>query len=131
MIIGDANVWIDFIKSRDSDVGAEIERLLRRNRMAIVGVVLAEVLRGLRGKDRGQVEDLLLSIPYVEYTKATWVRAGRLGMELDVRGLRMAMTDVFIAAIVLEGDHQLFTRDQAFSRIPGLHLYNPAGDDDA
>ena len=49
-------------------------------------------------------------------------------MELDSTGQRIPVTDALIAAIALEGQHEVFTRDERhFERIPGLRLYQPEG----
>ena len=125
MIVGDANIWIDFIKQPHIGTGAVVRDLLRDDRIALVGVVLAEILRGLRGEDRKTIEELLMHVPYIEMTRSTWARAGRLAMELDTKGTRIPMTDIFIAAATLEGNHELFTRDGGFERVEGLRLYDP------
>lgn len=125
MIIADANAWIDFIKEPNAGSGAVLRGLLREDRVALVGIVLAEVLRGLRRKDGDRIESLLFGIPYLEMTRRVWARAGRIAMDLDASGLPIPMTDVFIAAAALEGGHELFTRDRHFDRIPSLQLYSP------
>lgn len=131
MIIADANAWIDFIKRPNFGTGAVVRDLLREERVALTGVVLAEVLRGLRSEDTPVVQGLMDAVPYLDMDKETWITSGLIAQALDTRGLRIPMTDVFVAAVALTRDHEILTRDKHFERIPGVRLYEPQGDDDA
>ncbi|MEX0682437.1 MAG: PIN domain-containing protein [Dehalococcoidia bacterium] len=131
MIIADSTVWIDFIRDPDTGHGALLRDLLRERRLALVGVVLAEVLRGLNPENTQEVQDLLDFVPFIEMTRTTWRLSGEIAQALDLKGQRLPMADIFIAARALEGDHEVFTRDKHFQRIPGLRLYQPEGDEGA
>ncbi len=48
MVIADTSVWIDFQRSPDSEVGRELDRLLARNEVVMVGPTLTEILQGSR-----------------------------------------------------------------------------------
>ena len=95
-------------------------------RVALVGLILAELQRGFRNEpERRRINDMLESLPYVEMRWETWEHAGTIARNLDAKGLSIPITDACIAAVALEGGHEVFTRDKHFERIPGLRLYQP------
>jgi predicted nucleic acid-binding protein len=129
MIIADANIWIDFFKRPNDRLSEVLDALLRERRVALVGIILAELLRGARSeRELGVMNHVLDGPDYIEMNRNDWSRAGRISMELDSTGQRIPVTDALIAAIALEGQHEVFTRDKRhFERIPGLRLYQPEG----
>lgn len=101
-----------------------MDRLLGRNEVVMAGPVLAEVLQGARTtKELQALSNRLTALPYVEMTKGTWGRVGRMAFELRQRGHTVALVDLLIAALAIEHDHQVYTLDDHFQRIPGLKLY--------
>ncbi len=44
-------------------------------------------------------------------------------MQLRGQGRLIPLTDLIIASLALEGDHQVFTLDEHFQRVPGLKLH--------
>jgi hypothetical protein len=132
MIIADSTAWIDFWRRPSSEAAEILERLLRGRRVALVGIVLSELQRGLRSEsERDRANGMLDGLPYIEMTRDLWERAGVIAQELDAQGLSIPITDVCVAAIAIEGNHEVFTRDKHFERVPGLRLYQPEGDSDA
>lgn len=128
MVVVDTAIWIDYFKNARSDQVEELVELIDEGQAAYVGVVLAELLRGRRSQeDRTLLERQLVGATYLEMTKAAWRRSGLISAELESSGQRIPMTDVFIGALVLEGGHELLTRDRHFERIPGLRLHQPEG----
>jgi hypothetical protein len=124
----DTSIWIDYFRHTRSSHIDELVRLIDDGRAAYAGVVLAELLRGRQSQEeRDLLERQLRGAAFVEMTKAAWCRAGLISSQLESRGQPIPMTDVFIAALALEGDHEIFTRDRHFERIPGLRLYQPEG----
>jgi len=125
MIVVDSNVWIDYLRHTDSDPGRRLDRLLERREVLLTGVVLAEILQGASGEnDVARLDAALGAASYTEPNRTVWVRAGRLSRELRGAGTPLPLTDVVIAAITLEGDHELFTFDPDFQRIRELKLYD-------
>lgn len=133
MVIADTSVWVDYIRRPQGPTARVIDRLLDDDMLATVGTVVAEVLQGsLTDLDFTRLRKMMTALPYFEATRATWVRAGRLSMDLRLSGKPTPLSDLVIAAIALDGDHEVFTLDNHFDRIPGLRLYSPeTGDPDA
>ncbi len=129
MVIVDTAIWIDYLRRKRSPTGDPMADLIDSGNAALAGVVLAELLRGARNApERARLEYQLEGATFMEMSMEAWRRAGIIGSELDSSGLRIPMSDVIIAALALEGAHEIFTRDRHFERIPGLHLYQPEGD---
>ena len=129
MVVADTAIWIDYLQTKQSALGSELTKLIGAGRVALVGVVLAEILRGIRGpEERDLIERRLEGATFLEMSKAAWRRAGIISSDLDSRGLPIPMTDVFIAALALEDGHEIYTRDKHFERVSGLRLYQPGGD---
>lgn len=133
MIVVDTNVWIEFLKRPASTVGDRLRDLIKENRATLVGIVLTEVLRGIRNDEqRRLVNHVLDGIPYYETTRKIFARAGEIARELDAAGTPIPTNDALVGAIAIEGGHEIFTLDRRhFERIPGVRLYQPQGDDDA
>ncbi|HEV8575215.1 MAG TPA: PIN domain-containing protein [Dehalococcoidia bacterium] len=129
MIIADANVWIDFFKRPNDRMSQALDDLLRERRVALVGIILTELLRGARSERELRVLKNVLDGPdYIEMNRNAWARAGQISMDLDTAGQRIPVTDALIAAVALEGQHEVLTRDKRhFERVPGLRLYDPEG----
>jgi len=129
LVVVDTAIWIDYLRTKQSSLGSELAKLIATGRVALVGVVLAEILRGSRGpEERGLIERQLEGATFLEMSKAAWRRAGIISSDLDSRGQPIPMTDIFIAALALEGSHEIYTQDKHFDRVPGLRLYQPEGD---
>ena len=128
MVLVDSSVWINYLREPTSLLGLELQTLIDRNQVIMVGVVFAEVLQGARGEaEYAQLAPHLDRVPYVEADKGTWMSAGAISMHLRAGGQATPLTDLVIAALALEGGHQVFSLDGHFRRIPGLRLYEPLG----
>lgn len=129
MVVVDTSVWADYFRRPSSQVADELSGLLRARRASLVGVVLSELHKGARNDEQiVSLREGLFAVPYIEMNRGAWERAGRIAAGLDASGVRIPMSDVFIAALALEGDHEVYTLDKHFQRIPGLRLYQAEGD---
>ena len=87
------------------------------------GVVVAEVLRGVKGKKMHQrLESLFGCMIYVPTLNHVWERAAKLAWELDRKGRIMQITDLVIAACALDADAVVLTLDSDFAQVPGLRV---------
>ena len=126
MVVVDSDVWIHYLRSPDSPTGSTLQALLDANTVVMVGVVLAEVLQGARTeREYSALLPRLNAVPYEETTKESWAAAGQIAAQLRGAGNTIPLTDVSIAAMAMEGGHELFSLDSHFARVPGLTLYAP------
>ena len=123
-VIVDTSVWLQFLKAGIPSVRTEMNLLRARGEIVMVGVVLAELLQGVRNqKELEQLADWFSPLPYLAETRDTWTRVGRLSYELRRRGAAVSLSDLVIAVLALEHDASIFTLDEHFQRIPGLKLH--------
>ena len=124
MVIVDSSVWIHYLRTPDTATGRELDDLLAREEVSMVGLVMAEVLQGTKGeREYLQLLFRLQALPYLETGRSAWVRAASLSLQLRSRGQLTPLTDLIIAAVALENRCPLFTLDDHFQRIPELQLY--------
>jgi len=129
MVLVDTSVWIDFFQSPDSFAAAEVEKLVKdHNRVALCGIVMQEILQGIRSKKSYEVvRERLLKFPFVPTNRDTWLLAALLYRELRTKGVTLPSVDVTIAAIAIQNDMQLLTRDTHFESVvpySALRLYS-------
>jgi predicted nucleic acid-binding protein len=128
MVLVDTSVWIDFFQSPAAPVAMELEKLIKdHNRVVLCGVVLQEVLQGIRSNKSYQlVRDRLLKFPYAPDHRETWLLASELYRHLRLKGITLPPVDVTIAAIAIRNDLVLFSRDNHFETVvqhTALRLY--------
>ena len=124
MVVVDSTLWIDFFRGSNEPGRVALRQLIRARQAVLTGIVLAEVLQGVRSEHESiSVQDQFFSIPYFETTKETWTEAGSLSAELRRKGLTIPLTDLIIAALAMEHDAEVFTTDPHFAKVPGLKLY--------
>jgi len=117
----DSSVWIDFFSSAPGPAGHELKRLIAgAEPLALAGVIVTEVLQGLR-RDVAQVEHQLALWHLVEPEGfETYRNAAFLFRVARSRGVSLTTVDALIAALALENGAVLFTLDRDFARIAGF-----------
>ena len=122
-ILVDTCIWIEFFKT-DSPYGEELDILLREDSVWTCGIVVFELLQGVKSsKEKGIITDILLALNYIEMSWPLWQRAAELSVKLKKKGITLPLSDVFIASLAIEYDLQVFTLDKHFRKIPGVKLY--------
>lgn len=129
MILVDTSVWIDFLRGIDSPERRVLHRLLDdEGDLALTGVILTEVLQGIRReRDFRRVKESLLEFPLHDpLGPATWLGAAEIYRACRRRGRTVRKTiDCLIAAVCLENDLMLLHRDgdfDAIERCTGLRV---------
>ena len=133
MVIADSNIWISYLRDPSSEAGLALQKLLDTNQILMTGVVLSEVLQGARTeREYAILLSRLVPLPYREMSSRTWAAVGRIGLQLRIqrRGL-IPLTDLAIAALALEGGHEVFSLDGHFDRVDDLKRYPPPHNADA
>ena len=125
MVIADSSVWIDFQRDPGSEVGRELDRLLRNDEVVMVGPVLAEALQGARSEDElSFFASHLTVLSFLEANQDTWVRAGVLNNRLKREGKILALGDLMIATLALEHDMPVYSLNGDFDRVSDLRRHN-------
>lgn len=124
MVIADTSVWIPFFNRPESPEKQAIDALIDEDRLALAGIVLAELLQGCRTpKEANTILGKLTGVHFLETTFSTWKRAGELSSSLRRKGITVPLSDVIIAALAIEHHCEVYTLDSHFEQIPGLTLY--------
>ena len=128
MVLVDTSIWIDFFQAPESRTATELASLIKdHNRVALCGIVLQEILQGIRDRKSFElVRERLINFPFIETNRETWVMAATLYRELRAQGITLPSVDVMIAAIALQNNMALFSLDghfEALAQSNGLRLY--------
>jgi predicted nucleic acid-binding protein len=122
-ILADTTIWIEFFRAR-SKISDRLESLLRENAVWTCGIVMFEVLQGVKLEgEKNKILGVLADLPYVEMTIRLWQSAAELSIVLKKNGINLPLSDIFIAAIAIENDLSIYTIDNHFTQIPNLKLY--------
>ncbi|MEK6680377.1 MAG: PIN domain-containing protein [Nitrospirota bacterium] len=122
-ILVDTNIWIEFFKSR-SEIGDRLEALIIGNSVWVCGVVIFELLQGVKSEaEKSKILWPLSNLQYAEMSKPLWQKAGELSTSLRKRGLILPLSDILISIIAIEYDLSVFTLDKHFKQFPGLMIY--------
>ncbi|MBI4824656.1 MAG: PIN domain-containing protein [Nitrospirae bacterium] len=122
-VIADTSIWIEFFKLQ-SKTGDKLETLILENSVWVCGIVLFELMQGVKsGSEKSKVLETLSNLQYVEMSKPLWQKAGELSASLKKKGLNLPFSDVLISAIALEHNLAIFTLDKHFEQIPGVRIY--------
>jgi len=122
-VLADTSVWIEFFKP-ESPIGKKLEALIVKNSVRICGIILFELLRGVKSEaEKTKILEALSTIEYLEMTKSLWQKAGEISASIKKKGLNLPLSDIFIAAIAIEYELHIFTLDKHFEQIPGVKIY--------
>jgi len=126
-IIVDTSVWIEFLRNASSPLSLQLQTLLRSGRVFLVGMVLAEILQGIKSKKEADlVKRSMNSLPYLEMDREIFQKAGDLSAELRRKGLTVPLSDLLIATSALHYDCEVLAIDPHFDNVPGLERHPPA-----
>ena len=120
-IIADTCVWIEFFRNPESGLTLQLKEHIKERKVVMVGMVLAEILQGIRTKKEARiVKESLKKLPYLEVTWDTWEKAGVLSRDLRRRGITIPLSDMIIASLAIVGGYEVLTVDPHFQHVPGL-----------
>ena len=122
-ILADTSIWIEFFK-HGSKIGDKLAELIMKNSICTCGVVLFELVQGVKTEnEKDLVSDTLSNLEYFEMSVSLWEKAGEISAKLKKNGLNLPLSDIFIAAICLEHNLSIFTLDKHFEQIPKVKVY--------
>jgi len=125
-IVVDTSVWIDFFNQPQSPLTLHVQNLLRDRRVVLVGMVLAEILQGIKNsKEALLVRQSLERLPYLETTREDWQQAGELSASLRRKGQTIPLSDLIIGTMAIREGLEIFTTDPHFKKITGLTIHQP------
>ncbi len=125
MIIVDTSVWIEFFRNGDSQISNHLKQLLRSGRVALTGMILAEILQGIKSpREAKVVKKSLETLTFIDTPQRIWQLAGEMSASLRKQGLTIPLSDILIGVIAVDKKYEIFTIDRHFENIPNAVLYN-------
>jgi predicted nucleic acid-binding protein len=98
----DTCIWVSFFARPSSREKLTVDELLARDRVAMVGPVVAEVLRGFRRQEQAHWAASRLRLAhYATAEWDDWRHAADLGREQAKLGRDLPITDLLLAAVAL------------------------------
>lgn len=123
-VIADTSAWIQYFRAGQSHEAREVRSLIESDRVVMIGIVYAELLRGARTPaDADVLAQTLDSLSYLEFNRSTWRLAGELLVSLERTGERVPVPDALIAAIAIQNGSAVYSQDRHFRRFADLELH--------
>lgn len=122
-VLVDTSVWIEFFRG-NSLIGNNLEMLIIKDSVEICGVVLFELLQGIKSdSEKFKINDILSNLPYVEVNKIIWQKSAEIAFNIKKKGFTVPFSDILIAVLAIENNLSVFTLDKHFELISELELY--------
>ena len=120
MVLVDTTAWIDFFAARSSPHVVALETLIeQREDICICGIILTEVLQGIR-KDTEfrKTRDLFKTLIFLPMPYTIFLRSAEIYRTLRKKGITIRKSiDCMIASVALENDIPILHNDKDFSPI--------------
>ncbi len=119
LVLVDTSVWISFFAKRGSpEIKEAVSGLLDRDRVAIAGPILVEIIQGARtDKERNEIRNRIKGLHRLQITDEHWQNAADLSFDLRRRGITSSAIDSLLAATAIAYNCQIFHIDSDFEHI--------------
>jgi len=120
MILVDTTVWIDFFTDRSLPHVKALENfLVNREDLCICGIILAEVLQGIRkDSDFERTKNLFNNLLFLPMRYSTFLKSAEIYRSLRQKGITIRKpVDCMIASVALENEIALLDNDKDFDPI--------------
>ena len=117
MVLIDTTVWIDFFAGRQLHHVAALERLIiQREDICICGIILTEVLQGIRQKSEfRKTKELFNTMIFLPMPYSVFLGAAEIYRTLRRKGITIRNSvDCMIASVAIENDIMLLHNDRDF-----------------
>ncbi len=114
-VIIDTSAWIQFFRYGTDAVSQLVAELVGKDQAVVTGVVLTELLQGIKtDKERRHLTTLFSSLPFIETVREDWQDAGEDLQALRRRGITVPLTDAVIATVAHRRGLSVLTTDPHF-----------------
>ncbi len=117
MVLIDTTVWIDFFAGRQLPHVTSLERLIKgREDICICGIILTEILQGIRGKNEfRKTVELFNTMIFLPMPYSVFLGAAEVYRTLRRKGITIRNSiDCMIASVAIENDIILLHNDKDF-----------------
>ena len=121
-VLVDTSVWSLALRRKNERRPPEAIRLeqliLQGESIFLIGVILQEILQGIRSKEDFQrLSKILSSFPLIPLKRDDYILAATIGNKCREKGVQASTMDFLIAATAVSYDCYLFTSDKDFLNI--------------
>jgi len=120
MVLVDTTVWIDFFSDRPLPHVKVLENLLvNREDLCICGIILTEVLQGIRkDSEFSRTRNLFSNLVFLPMRYSTFLKSAEIYRSLRQKGITIRKpVDCMIASVALENEIALLDNDKDFDPI--------------
>ncbi len=129
LVLIDTCTWVPFFNRPQSDTKRVVDSLLRGDRGAVVGPIVAEVLLGFRHQAEADwASSRLRGVRYLEVLWDDWRAAASLGRVLASRGHILPLSDLAISSVARRIKCSVYSTDPHFDLVPNLKRFRPETD---
>ncbi len=117
MVLIDTTVWIDFFAGKQVPHVTVLERLIKnRADICICGIILTEVLQGIREKrEFRKTKELFNAMIFLPMPYSIFLGAAEIYRTLRRKGITIrSSVDCMIASVAIENDIMLLHNDRDF-----------------
>ena len=117
MVLIDTTVWIDFFAGRQLPHVTALEHLIKgREDICICGIILTEVLQGIRKKNEfRKTKELFNTMIFLPMPYSVFLGAAEIYRTLRRKGITIRNSiDCMIASVAIENDITLLHNDRDF-----------------
>jgi len=123
LVLVDSCAWIDFLRYQEGEPGNQVAVLIENKQAAITGVIIAELLQGVKiEKQQQQINFLINSVTSFPTQEIDWINTGLLLQKLRSQGITLPLTDALIAVIAQRYQVKVLTIDKHFQHL-AVELY--------
>lgn len=120
-VLVDTSAWIEFFSNGDSAVAYAVYRLIREDRAALAGVVVAELLQSCQTeKQKSSLKQNLSTLRYIHDDRRDWMLAGSLVSKLRKKGISVPLTDSLLSVLCVRHNLAILTLDSHFAHFNKL-----------
>ncbi|MBN1665153.1 MAG: PIN domain nuclease [Deltaproteobacteria bacterium] len=120
MVLVDTTVWVDFFSGSNEPHVVMLQELIENEEdLSLCGVILAEVLQGIRfDTDFIKTKEYLDDLIFLPMRQTTFLRSAEIYRSLRKQGITIRKPiDCIIASVAIENDIQLLHNDRDFDHI--------------
>lgn len=117
MVLVDTTVWIDFFSGKAEKHVRILENLItKREDICISGIILTEILQGIRNdRDYSKTKLLLGNLIFLPMQYSSYILSAEMYRKLRRRGITIRKTmDCMIAAVAIDHDTFFLHNDRDF-----------------
>lgn len=121
VVLVDTSAWIEFFRGTEHPAAALIDRLLLEDRVAITGVIRAELLQGARNDaQKAALGRQLAATVRLPDPADLWDRVAYLGYTLRRKGFEVRLPDLAIAVVATAHEVPLLSLNGHFEAVAGV-----------